>query len=115
MTFFRQVTYSQILKNNRCLTPRVLSLRLKDLQDEGLVELLGAPRSRRNVHYRLTRKGRDIVPILTAFIQYGIRYHADQVFEDRRPRKLSQVYPEGRALLLGRLGEYAQGLNTKNP
>jgi len=36
VAFHRLVKFSQILKNNRGLTPRVLSFTLKDLQNDGL-------------------------------------------------------------------------------
>ena len=109
VAFFRDVTFSQVLRNNPGLTPRVLSMRLKELREEQLVEGVVDPNDGRNIRYRLTTKGDDIIPILTAFIQYGIRHHADRVFEDERPRKLGQVFPETREVLLGDLGPYARG------
>lgn len=109
IAFFRNVTFGRILRNNPGLTPRVLSMRLKDLREEGLIERLVEPEDGRDIRYRLTSKGDDIIPILTAFIQYGIRHHADRVFEDEKPRGLGVVFPEPRDVLLGDLGPYARG------
>jgi hypothetical protein len=62
---------------------------------------------KRKVHYRLTRQGRDVVPILTALIQYGIQYHADSVFKDEKPRELDSLYPGKEEFMLGRLERFA--------
>jgi len=111
VAFFRAVTFRQILHNNPGMTPRVLSMRLRDLQKEGVIERVADPKDRRTAQYRLTAKGNDIVPILTAFIQYGIHHHADVVFKDEKPRRLETVFPERRREMLGRLARYAEKID----
>ena len=109
VAFYRLVKFSQILKNNRGLTPRVLSLRLKDLQNDGLIERVSGPKDLRVVNYRLTKKGNDTIPILTGFIQYGVQHHSRRVFEDGEPRELADLYPKDQQEMLGRLLSYARG------
>ena len=61
------------------------------------------------------------MPVLTALIQYGSRYHADEVFPDHRPRALEEVFPAPRRYLVGDLAEYVEGdpartqLSTRGP
>jgi len=107
VALLRNVTFGQILVRNTGLTPRSLSMRLRELRKEGLIVRLADPEDGRRIRYRLTRQGEDAVPIVTAFIQYGIRHHATQVFADERPRDLNQVFPGEQAFLLGRLNDYA--------
>ncbi len=107
VAFFHQVNFSQIMKHNRGLTPRVLSMRLRELQKEQFIERLNDPLDDRVVRYRLTKKGQDVVPVLTAFIQFGARHHAQPVFEDGRPRELRDLFPEKQTIMLGRLISYA--------
>jgi DNA-binding HxlR family transcriptional regulator len=109
VAFYRLVKFSQILKNNPGLTPRVLSLRLKDLQNDDLIERVSGPKDQRVVNYRLTKKGNDTIPILTGFIQYGVQYHSKRVFEDGEPRELADLYPRDQPEMLGRLLSYARG------
>ncbi len=90
------------------MTPRILSMRLRDLRKEGLVERRVGPRNPREIRYRLTAQGRDVIPILTALIQYGIRHHADRVFEDREPRALGDVFPGQQDRMLGGLASFAE-------
>ena len=99
--------FSHFLKNNPGLTPRVLSMRLRDLEKEGLIERIANSRENRDVKYRLTWKGYDCIPILTAFIQYGMLHRAERVFEDGKPRSLGQVFPEKQQAMLGQLATYA--------
>jgi DNA-binding HxlR family transcriptional regulator len=102
MTFLKNMKFSQILRSNPGLTPRALSIRLRDLQREGLIDKIVNPKDRRGISYRLTQKGKDSTPILTAFIQYGMRHHAKQVFEDGKPRRLTDVFPQLQSQLLGK-------------
>ena len=82
-------------------------MRLRDLRREGVIERIADSADSRKIHYRLTKQGKDVVPILTALIQYGVRYHADRVFEDKKPRELGDLYPGNQGFMLGRLKKYA--------
>lgn len=113
MAFLKIAKFSQLLKNNQGLTPRALSLRLRDLQREGLIERIVNSKENRDIKYKLTQRGRDSIPILTAFIQYGMKHHAERVFEDGKPRTLNQVFPQEQETLLGQLITYATV--AKNP
>jgi DNA-binding HxlR family transcriptional regulator len=106
VAFFPGMKFSAIRRANPGLRQRTLSLRLKELQLEGLIERVD--RGARSSGYRLTTMGRDLWPILSALFDYGIQHHADVVFADGRPRTLAEVYPGSSVLLTGRLGEYAR-------
>ena len=95
---YRKERYSMILQSNPGLTPRVLSRRLRELQREGLV--LRSARSRKDVRYSLTPKGRDTLPILAAIVAYGITHHADRVFLDGQPRGIREAFPFAHEALL---------------
>lgn len=101
------VSFSQILKGNPGLGPRVLSIRLRELQREGLIERLVDSEDSRIVRYVLTRKGRDAIPVLTALIQFGAWHYPGLVFGDGKPRDLHELFPGEQKLMLGRLLAYA--------
>jgi len=82
-------------------------MRLRDLQKEGVIERISDREDGRKGYYRLTKQGRDVVPVLTALIQYGVRYHANSVFEDEKPRELTTLFPGKQRFLLGRLEKFA--------
>ena len=72
MSFLGLNRFGQLLRNNPGLTPRVLSRRLREMQQEGLIE---RRETEGEVSYRLTPRGEDAVFILLAFLRYGIKHH----------------------------------------
>lgn len=109
VSFSRRVRFSDILRNNPGLHPRLLSIRLSELRGEGLIERVVNPQDHREIWYEITDKGRDVVPILTAFIQYGAKHRAKEVFRDRKPKTMERLFPQDRGYMLGELYGYARG------
>ena len=56
------------------ISPRTLSLRLRALEEEGIVERHTYPEVPPRVEYQLTDKGRDLLPIIQDMRRYGIRW-----------------------------------------
>jgi DNA-binding HxlR family transcriptional regulator len=95
--FLKIVRFNRILDSIPGLTPRVLSMRLRELEDEGFIERVGGKRDPTMVVWRLTEKGRDTRPILIQLTAFGSKWHADIVFEDKRPRLLYEIFPQEEA------------------
>jgi DNA-binding HxlR family transcriptional regulator len=53
------------------ISPRTLSLRLRALEEEGIVERKTFPEVPPRVEYALTEKGRALVPIIESMRAYG--------------------------------------------
>jgi DNA-binding HxlR family transcriptional regulator len=95
---FRRIErFNRLLESIPGLTPRVLSMRLKELEAEGLIECSEEKRSPMMVLWRLTEKGKDTLPILMQIVAFGSKWHADMVFEDKMPRKLNDIFPQPEA------------------
>jgi len=56
------------------ISPRTLSLRLRALEEEGIVERETFPEVPPRVEYRLTEKGRALMPIIDGMRTYGTRW-----------------------------------------
>jgi DNA-binding HxlR family transcriptional regulator len=106
IAFIQGSTFATIRRNNPGLGSRTLSLRLKQLQSDGLIER--ADPQDRSSGYRLTEKGLDTVPVLTALIQFGVKHLAAEVFPDGRARSLGEVFPIRRDFLVGDLAGYVR-------
>jgi DNA-binding HxlR family transcriptional regulator len=91
------VRFNRILESIPGLTPRVLSWRLRELEDEGYIECVGGKGQSLMVVWKLTEKGRDTMPILIQLTAFGSKWHADVVFEDKRPRSLNEIFPQPEA------------------
>jgi DNA-binding HxlR family transcriptional regulator len=100
-------TFGYILGRSEGLTPRVLTNRLRELREEELIEKIADAHDERRVHYRLTEKGKDVVPILIALSAFGMRHLAPQVVRGGKRRTLEQTFPGLAPVLLRDLYQFA--------
>lgn len=56
------------------ISPRTLSIRLRSLEDEGIVRRRTYPEVPPRVEYALTEKGRALIPIIEDMRTYGSRW-----------------------------------------
>ena len=56
------------------ISPRTLSLRLRALEEEGIVERHTYPEVPPRVEYALTAKGKALVPLVEDMRSYGMRW-----------------------------------------
>src|SRR6478672_12413082 len=56
------------------ISPRTLSLRLRSLEEEGIVARRTYPEVPPRVEYQLTEKGRALVPIIESMRRYGAEW-----------------------------------------
>jgi DNA-binding HxlR family transcriptional regulator len=66
--------FTEIERSLSGISPRTLSLRLRALGEEGIVERHEHPQVPPRVEYRLTERGRDLLPIIDAMRDYGTRW-----------------------------------------
>ena len=77
-------TYSEFLEADEGIASNILIARLKHLEAEGIVEKSRDPENRRAFIYDLTKKGRDLAPILLEIIIWSGMH-------DKRPNALKTV------------------------
>ncbi|HXR31155.1 MAG TPA: helix-turn-helix domain-containing protein [Solirubrobacterales bacterium] len=63
------------------ISPRTLSLRLRALEEEGIVERHTFPEVPPRVEYALTEKGVALVPLVEDMRRYGRRWLSDEAAE----------------------------------
>jgi DNA-binding HxlR family transcriptional regulator len=100
---YKITRFNHLLESIPGLTPRVLSMRLNELKKEGFIECAEKKRSPMMVRWRLTEKGKDILHILMQLVAFGSKWYSDVVFEDKMPRRLTDIfpYPEAREIIMG--------------
>ena len=64
------------------ISPRTLSLRLRALEEEGVVERHTFPEVPPRVEYALTAKGEALIPLVDDMRTYGKRWLADEAEAD---------------------------------
>jgi DNA-binding HxlR family transcriptional regulator len=61
------------------ISPRTLSLRLRALEEDGILERHTYPEVPPRVEYSLTDKGRDLLPIIESMRDYGRRWVCEEI------------------------------------
>ena len=93
--------FNQLLKSLPGIPSKVLASRLKQLEKTGFlartVERAIPPQV---VRWSLTEKGLDAGRVGMMMAAFGCKWNADKVFDDKRARKMHEIYNrEGMALL----------------
>ncbi len=66
--------FCELERSLQGISPRTLSLRLRALEEEGIVERSSHPELPPRVEYALTEKGRALLPIIEGMREYGLRW-----------------------------------------
>jgi DNA-binding HxlR family transcriptional regulator len=99
---FRKIDrFNHLLESIPGLTPRVLSMRLKELERDGIIQKIEDPNYPTITRWSLTEKGMDALPILMRLIAFGSKWYAKDVFEDKVPRSLNEIFtrPEAQEIV----------------
>ena len=73
------------------ISPRTLSLRLRALEEEGIVERHTFPEVPPRVEYALTDKGRALLPIIEVMRDYGRTWLRDSELVTERERSEAEL------------------------
>lgn len=94
--------FSRLRKSLPGIPSKVLATRLKQLEQEGFLQQTverGTPP--KVVRWSLTEKGVDAIRVGMVLSAFGSRWCADRIFEDKKPRGMSELYSrEGLELFL---------------
>jgi DNA-binding HxlR family transcriptional regulator len=78
--------FNRFLENITGVTPKVLTERLRELQEFGIIRRRIVSDYPIKVEYRLTDLGREIEPILLAAASFSMKQMPKIVFKDGKPR-----------------------------
>jgi DNA-binding HxlR family transcriptional regulator len=82
--------FSELQRSLVGISPRTLSLRLRSLEEEGIVERRAFAEMPPRVEYRLTARGAHLVPLVDAMREYGRQWLGDGC-EAAQPAELKAV------------------------
>ena len=74
--------FCELERSLQGISPRTLSLRLRALEEEGIVARQTYPEVPPRVEYALTEKGRALVPLIEDMRAYGMRWLAGECAVD---------------------------------
>jgi len=76
--------FNQILRSLPGLTPRVLIMRLNELEGCGLIEPVEIQDRPRFVRWAMTEKGRDTIPIIEGYSSYVSKWYPNASLMNHR-------------------------------
>jgi DNA-binding HxlR family transcriptional regulator len=86
-----QTRFNQFIESIEGLNPKTLSIRLKDMEKNGLVYKKIYNETPIRIEYYLTEKGKALKSILDQMAGFSARYCSKDVFKDGKPRILQQT------------------------
>ncbi|WP_276500197.1 winged helix-turn-helix transcriptional regulator [Terrimonas pollutisoli] len=70
----KECTYGDFLKAPERIATNILASRLKELEENKIIEKLDHPDSKAKVLYRLTKKGIDLLPVMVEINLWAEKY-----------------------------------------
>jgi DNA-binding HxlR family transcriptional regulator len=74
MLFFKKNTYGDFLNSNEKIATNILADRLSLLEKEGIITKHMYPDNKAKYLYRLTQKGKDLLPVLLEMLLWSNKY-----------------------------------------
>ena len=98
--------FNQILRSLPGLTPRVLIMRLNELEESGLITPIIIQESPKLVGWTLTEKGQDTLPILEGYFSFTKKWHPNATLKNHRTdsvkrRSLLELVEERKQEMVG--------------
>jgi len=94
MLFSNQTRFNQFLAIEG-INPKTLSIRLKEMEKEGLIQRKVYHETPVRVEYSLTEKAKALQPILEQMAAFSMQCCSKDVFKDGKPRTFQEIF--GRA------------------
>lgn len=91
MMIYQKKRFNELLDSVEEINSKTLSLRLREMERDGLIKRHVYPEMPLRVEYELTGKARNLRPILEQMGEFSTRYCATDVFRDRKPRAFKEV------------------------
>jgi DNA-binding HxlR family transcriptional regulator len=82
--------YSDMLESLKGISPNLLAQRLKRLEKEGVLERSFYSDHPPRAEYKLTKKGRDLTPVLSSMAEWGYEYALDDEARNN-PRVIARM------------------------
>ena len=91
MIFLKQKRFNEFLNSIEEINPKTLSIRLKELEKDRLINRQVFNETPVRIEYYLTEKGKALQPILEQMALFSMKYCCEQVFENPDPIKIDKV------------------------
>jgi DNA-binding HxlR family transcriptional regulator len=91
MMLYGRKRFNELLASVEGVNSKTLSLRIREMERDGLIKRHVYPGMPLRVEYELTEKAKNLRPVLEQMGEFSTRYCASDVFRDKRPRSFQDA------------------------
>ncbi len=91
MVHLGNTRFNQLLEIKE-INAKILSVRLKEMEEDNLIERKVYDDTPVRVEYTVTEKGKALMPILDQMALFSMKFCQKDVFKDGKARKFEEVY-----------------------
>ena len=103
IVFMGKHTYSEFAASGEQMATNILAERLKKLLQFGLLEKAHPPGNKKTIHYSLTQKGKDLIPLMAEMVVWSTKYEQQNV--DPKAMEFAEFFSANKDAVLARLYE----------
>lgn len=98
MIYLNQIRFNKLLNSIEGINAKTLSIRLKEMEKDGLIRRKIYNESPIRIEYEMTEKGMALEPILEQMSVFSMKYYAKDIFNGK-PRTYDEVYGHNKKLV----------------
>ncbi len=88
----KQTKFSQFLGSIEGINTKTLSVRLKQLEEYGLIDRKVTQQRPLQIEYSLTKKGNALNSVLAHLAEFSLQYEPEKIFRDKKRRHVKQYF-----------------------
>ena len=91
MIYVKHKRFNDFLNSIEEIHPKILSIRLKEMGNDGIIRRQVCNETSVRIEYYLTQKGKELQPILEQMALFSVKYCCEQVFDNPDPAKIDKI------------------------
>ena len=92
MLLLKQKRFNEFLNSMEGISTKTLSVRLKEMEDTGLIIRNIIERRPLKVEYHLTEKGEALAPIMIQMANFSMHWESKKVFKNKKPSTIKETF-----------------------
>lgn len=92
MLLLKQKRFNEFLNSMEGISTKTLSVRLKEMEDTGLITRNIIERRPLKVEYSLTEKGEALAPIMIQMANFSMHWESKKVFKNKKPSTIKETF-----------------------
>ena len=92
MILLKQNRFNQFLESIEGITTKTLSIRLREMEEEGLINRAVIPNRPVQTAYSITEKGKTLEPVLELLAEFSMKYEPKIIFKDGKQKDFEDVF-----------------------